>query len=194
MFQPNKIVLLALLCNAAAFGLSGCGGGADKEAQKPLTYAQHCQLSEAKTNAPILPEPTGRFCLGKASYQVTDAARTQTNANGEIGPRELGLKVWYPMEPASGGHRADYWNSKISAHLKALIKEELGADLNHAPDMQTHSKEGGRPLTTNAYPLVLLSPGYGDVVENYSALAEDLASRGMVVVGVDHPYISGPTC
>ena len=38
------------------------------------------------------------------------------------------------------------------------------------------------------YPVVLLSPGNATNVEFYSALAEDLASHGFVVIGLDHPY------
>lgn len=40
------------------------------------------------------------------------------------------------------------------------------------------------------YPVVILSPGNATNVEFYGALAEDLASHGYVVIGLDHPYQS----
>jgi len=193
MFQITRIITATLVLSAAGIGLYGCGGSSEKDVAKHLTYTQYCQLPTAQANAPVLPEPRGRVCLGKASYQVIDTTRSQINADGKISPRELSIKVWYPMESTSGGKRSDYMNAKISAHVKTTLSQALGIDLNNASDLQTHTKEGGKPLTKNSYPLVLLSPGRSAVVEQYSSLAEDLASHGVVVVGVDHPYISGPT-
>lgn len=43
------------------------------------------------------------------------------------------------------------------------------------------------------YPVLLFSPGLGAVAEFYSGLLEDLASRGYVVVAINHPHISGVT-
>lgn len=41
-----------------------------------------------------------------------------------------------------------------------------------------------------SYPLVLLSPGNATNVGFYATIAEELASRGYVVAGVDHPFQS----
>lgn len=40
----------------------------------------------------------------------------------------------------------------------------------------------------SSYPVVIMRAGASAPVMNYSALAEDLASHGYVVVGVDAPY------
>src|SRR5690606_18064979 len=42
-------------------------------------------------------------------------------------------------------------------------------------------------------PLVVLSPGFTQPVSTLTSLAEDLASRGYVVAGIDHPYESHAT-
>jgi len=39
-----------------------------------------------------------------------------------------------------------------------------------------------------SYPVILLSPGNGTNVEFYAAIAEELASHGYIVVGLDHSY------
>jgi hypothetical protein len=44
-----------------------------------------------------------------------------------------------------------------------------------------------------AAPVVLFSPGFGCVYDQYLFLINDLVKNGYVVVGVNHPYISG-TC
>jgi dienelactone hydrolase len=38
------------------------------------------------------------------------------------------------------------------------------------------------------YPVIVLSPGNATNVEFYGSLAEELASHGFVVIGIDHPY------
>ncbi|MEX0667079.1 MAG: hypothetical protein WD313_01980, partial [Acidimicrobiia bacterium] len=42
--------------------------------------------------------------------------------------------------------------------------------------------------SASSYPLLVLSPGNATNVEFYGSLAEDLASNGYVVVGLNHPF------
>jgi dienelactone hydrolase len=46
-------------------------------------------------------------------------------------------------------------------------------------------------LQQRSYPVVIMRAGASAQVANYSTLAEDLASRGYVVVGFDAPYRTG---
>ena len=62
-----------------------------------------------------------------------------------------------------------------------------------APNVVTNAGSAAALQAGASYPVVIFSPGYGMVVELYSTLLEDLASQGMVVVAIDHPYISGAT-
>lgn len=55
--------------------------------------------------------------------------------------------------------------------------------------VRPHARDGADVAETEGrYPVLLLSPGDATNVEFYAALAEDLASRGFVVVGINHPY------
>ncbi len=47
-----------------------------------------------------------------------------------------------------------------------------------------------RPGVSAALPLIVLSPGFTMPRSTLTALAEDLASHGYVVAGVDHTYES----
>ena len=59
---------------------------------------------------------------------------------------------------------------------------ELGAvSASAADDADPLPAAGGHPV-------VLLSPGNATNVATYAVLAEELASRGYVVIGIDHPY------
>lgn len=55
-----------------------------------------------------------------------------------------------------------------------------GADRAHAPVLPT----------LRGYPLVVLSPGFTLPVATMTSVAQDLASLGYIVAGIDHPYES----
>jgi predicted dienelactone hydrolase len=55
--------------------------------------------------------------------------------------------------------------------------------------IQTNAFSDAVPASgKHALPLVVLSPGFGSPRSSLTSLAEDLASRGNVVVGIDHTY------
>jgi predicted dienelactone hydrolase len=97
--------------------------------------------------------------------------------------RELMVSVWYPALPY--GERTPYTTEAVSA---AVIES---AHLPVPPDIlttvETHSYDRA-PALPGRRSLVVLSPGAGLSRESLSSLAEDLASRGYVVAGVDHTY------
>jgi predicted dienelactone hydrolase len=136
-----------------------------------------------------LPAATGPYPVGRTVYRWTDTSRLESLTEIENDHRGVPVEVWYPAE-AGTGERSSY------IHDLARI----------APAMRTsgelHSLEvAGLPLIrTNSYwqaevakdeaafPVLLLSPGNGTNVEFYSILAEELASQGYVVFGINHPY------
>ena len=64
----------------------------------------------------------------------------------------------------------------------ALSRVEVNAVSDATPDGHQHS-----------LPLVVLSPGFTSSRSTLTALAEDLASHGYVVAGIDHTYESFAT-
>ncbi len=54
--------------------------------------------------------------------------------------------------------------------------------------VRTSTRVGATPIESDGLPLLVFSPGNQTNVSFYAAIAEDLASRGYLVVGVDHPY------
>ncbi len=183
---------LIAACAFAALVLAGCGGGGDSNGDgavspaSSLTYAQRCKLAPAAADTLELPAPTGAHCIGKTVFHLVDPARDEPfTPDDPADRRELSVKAWYPVEPA-GGRRADYLEPAILAEVKASLSIDPGA-----PDVAANAVAGGRLPAGARYPVVLFSPGYGGVVEGYSTLIEDLASHGVVVLAVDHPYVSG---
>ncbi|MEO7296874.1 MAG: hypothetical protein ABIZ57_12125, partial [Candidatus Limnocylindria bacterium] len=57
------------------------------------------------------------------------------------------------------------------------------------PMVSDSARAGATAAAANdQYPVIILSHGNATNVEFYGALAEDLASHGFVVIGIDHPY------
>ena len=153
----------------------------------PATYAKLCGIPEVPSQAARLPVPTGSHCVGKTSAHVVDPQRPEWLPPLDQRPRELMLKIWYPATADAGGQSAAY------ADPGTLATIARGGGLSFEADVQTNAKHAVAMAQGETFPVVLFSPGLNAVSEVYLALLEDLASRGFIVVGVDHPYISART-
>lgn len=181
----QRCSLLAACCAVVA-GMAACGDGKDEDKALPagVTFSQLCGLPAPATEAARLPEPTGGHCVGKASFSLVDANRPEPFTADPQDHRELGLKVWYPIAPKSSAPRADY----AEAETFALVLSDTNDRI-----MRTNSRRDAAMALGAKYPVVLFSPGLGMVAEYYSGLLEEIASHGYVVVGINHPSISGVT-
>lgn len=129
-----------------------------------------------------LPAPTGPYGVGRTSFDWVDLARDEPFSEELADRRELAVWVWYPAETAPATAAADY--------LPGQWGEAVGAVLGFDPDRVRPHAVADAPLAAaaDAYPVLIFSPGSGFFIGAYTALAEDLASHGYVVVGVNHTY------
>lgn len=143
---------------------------------------------------PEFPEPSGRFPVGT---QVMEWSTSSVGADRDDGGRVLVTQLWYPAEPsASDAPRMPYLGrTEAESHtvsraladyagLPGFLLDGLPRARSHAVSGAPVSRTGGR------FPVVLFSPGLGGVRTQNTAWAEELASHGYVVAGVDHPYDS----
>lgn len=132
-----------------------------------------------------LPAPTGRHSVGWAELHLVD--RNRPDPWVPTGPRELMVSVWYPAAEERGD-RAPYASEEEARRLF-----DLYGITDVPPDsltrVRTHARAGAPPLRSRRrLPVVVLSPGL--VFQNWTltSLAEELASRGYLVAGIDHTY------
>src|SRR5438874_237577 len=123
-----------------------------------------------------LPAPTGPFAVGRSIADWRD------------GQRELLVWTWYPAAPSA--QRDDYLPKPLRVATERvrgrLISNLLTRDLSK---VHCHSfRDAPFSPLQKTYPIVLMRAGASGGVANYSALAEDLASHGYVIVGFDVPY------
>jgi predicted dienelactone hydrolase len=101
--------------------------------------------------------------------------------------RELKVTLWYPSTQRDGP-RAPYLTAKES---ELLLTGSRIADV--PPEVLSTTRTNAvrdAPPAGEQLPLVVLSAGFTKPVSTLTSLAEELASRGFVVAGIDHTYES----
>jgi dienelactone hydrolase len=140
---------------------------------------------------PRLPEPTGPYPAGTVSLWLTDTSRPDPWVSA-VNARELMISVWYPAVP-SDGRRARYM-TPAESELQLASRGITGIPQDTLSTVETHAVSDARPTgREHSLPLVVLSPGFTNSRSSLTALAEDLASHGYVVAGIDHTYESHAT-
>jgi len=146
---------------------------------------------DALGHTPCLPEPTGPGPVGITSLYLKDISRPDPWAAG-VSARELMVSLWYPATP-SGGRRARYM-TPAESELQLTSRGITGVPRDVLSTTRTNAVSGATPAgRQRALPLVVLSPGFTNSRGTLTALAEDLASHGYVVAGIDHTYESFAT-
>jgi predicted dienelactone hydrolase len=137
-----------------------------------------------------LPAPTGPYQVGRVAYDWVDDRRVDPLSDTLNERRELLVWVWYPASASVQGATAPFlppaW---VQAHNR---DQGLGRFLERDfASIQTHSFENAAIADSqSAYPVIIMQPGMGPVPTDYTVFAENLASRGYVVVGINETYTS----
>ena len=136
----------------------------------------------------VLPAPTGPDRVGRTVYDWVDQSRMDPFAPNGSTPRELSVWVWYPAETSSDARPASYW----PADWQRTLGEAGGLnDLLHTRPALIHPHAVEDASVSNRqrqYPVLVFAPGQGLAAADYTTIAEDLASNGYVVVGVNPTY------
>lgn len=133
-----------------------------------------------------LPAPTGPEAVGRVLLRWRDDSRPETLSNRAGDRREVTVWIWYPAEPASGREAAPYVED-----LKKLEPVLSKDQISLVRSIRTHTTVAAVPAKAPPrFPVLLFSPGGGSSPALYTAICEELASHGYVVVALDHPYDS----
>lgn len=123
---------------------------------------------EIEPGAIQLPEVTGRHAVGTAVWHWIKRAE-----GDDAAALEVVAQLWYPGK---------------TSNAASTRYRPLGGD---AFERVRQNAIGAAPFAElpAAAPVIVLCPGRGTNRYYYTTLAEDLASRGFAVFGVDIPYI-----
>lgn len=163
---------------AAALVLAGGG----------VAQAQPRQAEPADEVTVRLPAPTGPHRIGGTTLHLVDHSRRDP-WDSTIPVREVMVTVFYPARTVRGYPLASQMTSGAAEWFTVIAPlqhpELPTVGVNWAATM-THAHTGA-PAQAVRRPVLLYSPGGGDPRTLGTGVAEELASRGYVVVTIDHP-------
>jgi hypothetical protein len=140
-----------------------------------------------------LPKPTGPFAVSRVVFDWVDIKTSDDLAPVPGTRREPLVWLWYPAASDQSALVDDYMSAPqrtaIARQSGVLLSDFLTRDLSKVrADCLRNADVSPQQ---QSYPVVIMRAGASLEVANYSSLAEDLASHGYVVVGVDAPYRTG---
>lgn len=131
--------------------------------------------------APLAPELAayGRYDVGVRTIEVTDRNRidilnTAKGSEPARYDRRLTLEVWYPARLAAGARAGGEYH--VITSDPSITATLAGKAVRDAEAVRTEGR----------FPLVIVSHGYPGNRFLMSHLTENLASKGFVVVSIDH--------
>lgn len=165
----------------AAF-LVGCGGGSGGNAYAATTSVTASgdganRIDLVRGDSPTL-SYYGSYSIGVRTLQLTNPGQidfsqltTPLPSTLPTYDRPIKIEVWYPSDPSATG------TNRIAATMRDGTYVTL----------QGKAIQNAAPLATGeSFPLVIVSHGYPGNRHLLSPIAENLASKGYVVVGIDH--------
>ena len=182
--------------------------------QTPVALAQTDTPARVQLT---IPAPTGPYALGTTSLHLVDHSRNDPYWQTPHS-RELMVSVWYPAVRAVAVRRpkAPWMSPNLLSYYRPALEEALSRTLGGCPPeippgncpVPPGSSLSSDPVSLAAvdfpvthaapdapvdqsggkYPVVFFAPAHEDMREQGTALAEDLASHGYIVVTIDATY------
>ena len=133
-----------------------------------------------------LPAPRGRYATGESTFRLVDDTRPDPWVPSQP-QRELMISVFYPAVRTGDRPFTNQFPAAVAAAVGPAVEGSftLPAGLVDWAATRTHSVTDVA-MAPGRFPVVLYSPGAGDPRDWNVSLVEDLASRGFVVVTIDH--------
>lgn len=138
----------------------------------------------------VLPVPTGHFAVGRTTYTWVNDEASEPLSPTPTEKETVIAWIWYPARLSAQYQRADYfpsaWQAALARRSGLLMTDFFTRDLNC---VQVHSVTNAAVSSEQtSYPVVVTRAGASAFTADYTVLAEDLASHGYIVVGLDAPY------
>ncbi|MEU5188678.1 esterase [Streptomyces klenkii] len=151
--------------------------------------------TDAASARTALPAPTGPYAVGTVTRLLVDTARKDP-WKPEQGDRRVAISLFYPADREAGPRTAPHMDAASAAHFGSArgagsFNYRVRPGAADWAGTRTHARVAA-PVAhgSRALPVVLYSAGLGDPRTWNTGLVEELASRGYVVVTIDHTYDS----
>ncbi len=162
---------------------------------KPVASILTLVLVAVSTAIPVLlplpriPTPSGEFGVGTLSYEMVDESR-QEIYSGKDEVRRYMIQIWYPADVKATDKRAPWMeNAEIFAPAIATYIDLPSFFLDHLTltDIPAYSN-ADVAVSEKLFPIIFFSHGWNGFNSQNAGQALELASRGYVVIGMQHTY------
>ncbi|KAI5850254.1 hypothetical protein DFP73DRAFT_614871 [Morchella snyderi] len=136
-----------------------------------------------------LPPPTGPFTVGTLGIQIHDSRRFDVLAPTPNIPRTFMVQVFYPAKHSTF-HTLYYAAPYIKQQAALAYEAAKGLQSGTLSALQSNSLPGAtlHVADDNLTSIIIFSPGFQLSRVFYTSILEDLASKGYVVIAIDHTY------
>lgn len=149
-----------------------------------LVFTDDSPTDAATTEKIELPQPSGKFPIGRQFFYWTDETRPETITDAPGDKRRLFVQIWYPAKKSAAAP-ADYYPNLLEVNGKSERNDFLASVKTHA------AQNAGLAVSQKPFPVIVFSPGLGSSPFGYASIIENLVSHGYVVAAINHPFDSG---
>ena len=138
---------------------------------------------------PRIPSPSGPYPVGTSILELSDPARAELYS-GRDEPRRFMVQVWYPAEVGEEDQRAAWMaNAEVYAPAIATYINLPSFFLDHLELVDIPAYRDAKvAVSEDGFAVILFSHGWNGFNAQNSGQALELASRGFVVIGLQHTY------
>ncbi len=154
-----------------------------------MAAALVCLAALALFPLPAIAAPNGPHRVGTQSFQLSDPVRIEQYAPspGVAVPRNIMVQAWYPLAPDARGQSAFWLPDAGVRNALARMSRLPQFAMSHLARARLPAVAGAEPAA-GKWPVVILSHGWTGTRYLHADLALELASRGIMVLAIDHPY------
>ena len=138
---------------------------------------------------PHIPTPSGPYKVGTRIYEMIDESRKELYS-GKDEPRRIMIQIWYPADVKPTDQLAPWMeNAEIFAPAIATYIELPSFFMDHLALTNIPAyKDADVASADETFPVIFFSHGWNGFNAQNAGQALELASRGYVVIGVQHTY------
>jgi dienelactone hydrolase len=136
-----------------------------------------------------LPAPSGPYPVGRVRYDWGDTRRREGFSQDPASKRKLAVWIWYPAGSTSENTPARYLPGAWQRAREQDMGIGAGFFTQNLSNVHAHAFENV-PIADSSrpFPVIVMQPGLGPIASDYTTFAEDLTSRGYVVVASTPAY------
>lgn len=182
-------VLTPALAISSLIKLMGTGDWKPSASYLTLILVAIATALPALLPIPRIPTPSGPFQVGTRTFEMIDESRKEIYS-GKDEPRRYMIQVWYPANVKPTDMRAPWMeNAEIFAPAIATYIDLPSFFLDHLTltDIPAYSNAEIAAFE-ELFPVIFFSHGWNGFNSQNAGQALQLASRGYVVVAMQHTY------